>query len=99
MFTPLLEARSLTKSFPGVRALKGVSLSVQRGGNSSEQIHRHPCATDSEEQRGRVLDRPESEGRRRQMTGDRWPIVQIISLDCADKSTSLNAIRAVLPHP
>ena len=28
---PLLEARSLTKSFPGVRALKGVSLSVQRG--------------------------------------------------------------------
>ena len=28
---PLLEARALTKSFPGVRALKGVSLSVQRG--------------------------------------------------------------------
>ena len=28
---PLLEARSLTKSFPGVRALKGVSLTVQRG--------------------------------------------------------------------
>lgn len=27
----LLEARSLSKSFPGVRALKGVSLSVQRG--------------------------------------------------------------------
>ncbi|MBM3876286.1 MAG: sugar ABC transporter ATP-binding protein [Verrucomicrobia bacterium] len=31
MAAPLLEARSLTKSFPGVRALKGVSLSVQRG--------------------------------------------------------------------
>ena len=31
MPSPLLEARSLTKSFPGVRALKGVSLSVQRG--------------------------------------------------------------------
>ena len=28
---PLLEARSLTKSFPGVRALKGVSLTVERG--------------------------------------------------------------------
>ena len=27
----LLEARSLTKSFPGVRALKGVSLTVSRG--------------------------------------------------------------------
>ena len=27
---PLLEARSLTKSFPGVRALKGVSLTVER---------------------------------------------------------------------
>ena len=27
----LLEARALTKSFPGVRALKGVSLTVQRG--------------------------------------------------------------------
>lgn len=31
MPAPLLEARSLIKSFPGVRALKGVSLSVQRG--------------------------------------------------------------------
>ncbi len=31
MSAPLLEARSLSKSFPGVRALKGVSLSVQRG--------------------------------------------------------------------
>ncbi len=31
MPTPLLEARQLAKSFPGVRALKGVSLSVQRG--------------------------------------------------------------------
>ena len=29
--TSLLEARTLTKSFPGVRALKGVSLTVQRG--------------------------------------------------------------------
>jgi len=28
---PLLEARSLTKSFPGVRALKGVSLTVECG--------------------------------------------------------------------
>ncbi len=28
---PLVEARSLTKSFPGVRALKGVSLTVQHG--------------------------------------------------------------------
>jgi len=28
---PLLEARGLVKSFPGVRALKGVSLSVRRG--------------------------------------------------------------------
>ncbi|MEY4326803.1 MAG: hypothetical protein RIS24_2974, partial [Verrucomicrobiota bacterium] len=27
----LLEARTLTKSFPGVRALKGVSLTVGRG--------------------------------------------------------------------
>jgi ribose transport system ATP-binding protein len=31
MTVPLLEARRLTKAFPGVRALKGVSLSVQRG--------------------------------------------------------------------
>jgi ribose transport system ATP-binding protein len=31
MSTPLLEARRLAKAFPGVRALKGVSLSVQRG--------------------------------------------------------------------
>ncbi len=31
MPSPLLEARQLAKSFPGVRALKGVSLSVQRG--------------------------------------------------------------------
>ena len=31
MTVPLLEARRLTKSFPGVRALKGVSLSVARG--------------------------------------------------------------------
>lgn len=31
MTAPLLEARSLTKSFPGVRALKGVSLTVERG--------------------------------------------------------------------
>ena len=28
---PLLEARTLTKSFPGVRALKGVSITVERG--------------------------------------------------------------------
>ncbi len=31
MLTALLEARQLTKSFPGVRALKGVSLSVRPG--------------------------------------------------------------------
>ncbi len=31
MTVPLLEARRLTKAFPGVRALKGVNLSVQRG--------------------------------------------------------------------
>jgi len=31
MTVPLLEARRLTKAFPGVRALKGVSLSVRRG--------------------------------------------------------------------
>jgi len=29
--SPLLEARELTKSFPGVRALKGVNLTLQRG--------------------------------------------------------------------
>jgi len=31
MDCPLLEARELTKSFPGVRALKGVSLTLRRG--------------------------------------------------------------------
>ena len=31
MSAPLLEVRQLTKSFPGVRALKGVSLTVARG--------------------------------------------------------------------
>jgi ribose transport system ATP-binding protein len=31
MTAPLLEVRSLTKSFPGVRALKGVSLTLARG--------------------------------------------------------------------
>ena len=31
MASPLLEVRSLVKSFPGVRALKGVSLSLARG--------------------------------------------------------------------
>ncbi len=31
MNRPLLEARQLTKSFPGVRALKGVSLMLERG--------------------------------------------------------------------
>ena len=28
---PLLEARALAKSYPGVRALKGVSLTLRRG--------------------------------------------------------------------
>ena len=31
MNSPLLEVRSLVKSFPGVRALRGVSLSLARG--------------------------------------------------------------------
>ena len=31
MSSPLLEVRGLVKSFPGVRALRGVSLSLARG--------------------------------------------------------------------